>query len=286
MTTIRLALPKGRMQKAVAALLSDAGLTLRETERGYRPDLLGLGDVDTKVLKPQNVVGMLALGSRDIGFAGADWVAEMDGQVVELLDTQLDPVRIVAAAPEPLLVNGALPDRRLLIATELERITQAWIDRDGLDAQIVRTFGATEVFPPEDADCIVDITQTGATLRANDLAIVAELMRSSTRLYASAQALEVPEKREWCEALTLLIRSVLDARSRVMLEVNVTSDLLDGLVGILPCMKTPTVAALHGDAGYAVKVAVDRATLPTLIPRITQRGGTDLVVTPVSQIVA
>lgn len=274
------------MQKAIASLLADAGLSFRQTERGYRPALRGLGEVDTKVLKPQNVVGMLALGSRDIGFAGADWVAEMGAEVVELLDTGLDPVRIVAAAPEALLENGALPNQRLRIATEMERITRAWIERDGLNAQIIRTYGATEVFPPEDADCIVDITQTGATLRANDLSIVAELMRSSTRLYASAQALEVPEKREWCEALTLLLRSVLDARSRVMLEVNVTPDLLDGLVAILPCMKTPTVAQLHGEAGYAVKVAVDRAILPTLIPRITQRGGTDLVVTPVTQIVA
>ena len=286
MTQIRLALPKGRMQKAVGRLLCDAGLSIRQTERGYRPDLVGLGDVDTKVLKPQNIVGMLALGSRDVGFAGADWVAELEADVVELLDTGLDPVRVVAAAPEALLQNGELPARPLLVASEFERISMNWVERDGLDARFVRTYGATEVFPPEDADCIVDITQTGSTLRANELTIVADLMRSSTRLYASRAALDDPAKRAWIDSLTLLLRSVLDARSRVMLEVNVTGDLLGGLISILPCMKTPTVAALHGDVGYAVKVAVDRGVLPTLIPRISQRGGTDIVVTPVTQIVA
>ncbi len=286
MTTIRLGLPKGRMQKAVTKLLSDAGVTLDQTERGYRPRLGGLGEVDTKVLKPQNVVGMLAVGSRDVGFAGADWVAELDAEVIDLLDTNLDPVRMVAAAPDSFLDNGALPSRPLIIASEFERITRAWVERDNLEATFLRTYGATEVFPPEDADCIVDITQTGATLRANELTIVAELMRSSTRLYASKRALEDPGKRSWIESFSLLLRSVLDARSRVMLEVNVTGDLLAGLIGILPCMKTPTVAELHGGSGYAVKVAVERAILPTLIPRISERGGTDIVVTPVSQIVA
>lgn len=285
MANIRLGLPKGRMQKGVFRLLEEAGITLQTTARGYRPTLGGLEEADVKILKPQNVVSMLHSGTRDVGFAGADWVAELGADVVEVLDTGMDKVRIVAAAPADSLEDGGLPKRHLVIASELERITTAWIARENIDARFLRTYGATEVFPPEDADCIVDITQTGATLHANDLAIVADLMQSSTRLYASTRAMEDPSKRAWIDAFALIIRSVLDARARVMLEVNVATDLLDAVVDILPCMKTPTVGQLHDGRGYAVKAAVPRDALPTLIPKISACGGTDIVVSPVSQIV-
>jgi ATP phosphoribosyltransferase len=274
------------MQSGVFALLADAGITVSTSARGYRPSLGGLDDVDVKILKPQNVVTMLHAGTRDVGFAGADWVAELGADLVEVVDTGLDNVRIVAAAPEAMLVDGALPAQHLVVASEMERLTRAWIEREGLDAEFVRTYGATEVFPPEDADCIVDITQTGSTLRANGLAIVADLMRSSTRLYASRRAMDDPDKRAWIDAFALVVRSVLDARSRVMLEVNVSADALDAIIEVLPCMKTPTVSQLHGASGYAVKAAVPRSALPTLIPALRARGGTDIVVSPVSQIVA
>lgn len=283
---IRFALPKGRMQDSVTQLMADAGVRLRASSRGYRP-LINLPGVETKVLKPQNIVEMLHHGSRDLGFAGGDWVREkgFEGSLVCVLDTGLDPVRIVAAAPRELLVDGALPKQPLRVASEYERLTRAWIAGGGLDATFVRSYGATEVFPPEDADCIVDNTATGATLEANGLKIVDELMRSSTRLYANPRALEVPEKRTLVEDLVLLLESVLQARKRVMIEVNVTRDRLDAVVAALPCMREPTIAALHGDAGYAVKAAVPRDELPRLIPALKAHGGTDVVVSKLDQIV-
>lgn len=283
---IRFALPKGRMQDSVTQLMADAGVRLRASSRGYRP-LINLPGVETKVLKPQNIVEMLHHGSRDLGFAGGDWVREkgFEGSLVCVLDTGLDPVRIVAAAPRELLVDGALPKQPLRVASEYERLTRAWIADGGLDATFVRSYGATEVFPPEDADCIVDNTATGATLEANGLKIVDELMRSSTRLYANPRALEVPEKRTLVEDLVLLLESVLQARKRVMIEVNVTRDRLDAVVAALPCMREPTIAALHGDAGYAVKAAVPRDELPRLIPALKAHGGTDVVVSKLDQIV-
>ncbi len=281
---VRLALPKGRMQDGVFALLGDAGIRVRLSERGYRPTI-SLGGFDTKILKPQNIVEMLHLGSRDLGFAGADWVDELQAELTELLDTGLDPVRIVAAAPKEIVVDGRLPTSRLVVASEYERMTRAWITRQGLDAVFVRSYGATEVFPPEDADCIVDNTATGSTLRANGLEIVDELMRSSTRLYAHPRALDVPEKRATIEHLVLLVRSVIEARRRVMVELNVPDARLEALVEILPCMREPTVSRLHGEAGYAVKAAVPRADLPALIPILKSRGGTDIVVSNLAQIV-
>jgi ATP phosphoribosyltransferase len=157
--SVRLALPKGRIQPGVTRLLSEAGIDLVSSERGYRP-LLSLAGFDVKLLKPQNIVEMLAAGSRDLGFTGADWVAELDADLVELLDTGLDPVRIVAAAPAALVEDGRLARKSLTIASEYERLTQQWIIGQELDARFVRSYGATEVFPPEDADCIVDNTST------------------------------------------------------------------------------------------------------------------------------
>ena len=282
---VRLGLPKGHMQEGVFSLLAEAGIRVRLGARGYRPTL-SLPGFDTKILKPQNIVEMLHHGSRDLGFAGADWVAELDGDLVELLDTGLDPVRIVAAAPTAILEEGnVLPQRPLVIASEYVQLTRRWIETAGLRATCVRSYGATEVFPPEDADAIVDNTATGSTLRENGLEIVDELMRSSTRLYANPRVLEDPVKRGRIETFVLLLRSVLEARRRVMLEVNVGSDQLEALVEVLPSMREPTIAALHGSAGYAVKSAVPRDELPRIIPLLKAQGGTDIVVSSLSQIV-
>ena len=282
--TLRLALPKGRMQDAVIVLLADAGIRVTPTARGYRP-AVSLPDCEAKILKHQNIVEMLEFGSRDVGFAGADWVEELGVEVMELLDTGLDPVSVVAAAPRGLFDRLDEVGRPLVIASEYETLTKAWIAQRGLDAEFVQSFGATEVFPPEDADVIVDNTATGSTLRANDLEIVDTVITSSTRLYASPQAMENAVKRERIEDLRLLLGSVLDARRRVMVEVSAPEDRLEEVVSLLPCMREATVAPLFGNSGYAVKAAVLRDELPKIIPAIKAAGGSDVVVTSISQIV-
>jgi len=281
---VRLGLPTGRMKDGVNTLLADSGIHLKMSDRGYRPQLDHPG-YEVKVLKPQSIVEMLHLGSRDVGFAGADWVHELRADLVELVDTKLDPVEVVAAAPEALLQDGKLPSQRLVVASEYETITREWIERTGLDAAFVRSYGATEVFPPEDADCIVDNTATGSTLRANNLAIIDVITRSSTRLYASPRAMRNPSKQKIIEHLVMLVQSVLAARERVMVEVNVDKQSLDGVIRALPCMREPTVSPLRGDLGYAVKAAVPRDRLALVIPEIKAAGGTDVAVTDLSQIV-
>jgi len=282
---IRFALPKGRMQIGVFALFKDAGIELREGPRNYRPEL-SLPGFEAKLLKPQSIVEMLHHGSRDLGFAGADWVAELSADLVELFDTGLDPVRLVAATPVQLLHGGELPKRRLVVASEYVRLAAGWASSAGLEAEVVRSYGATEVYPPEDADLIVDNTSTGSTLAANGLAIVAELMRSSTRLYANPRTLDDPTRRGRIEDLVMLLRSVVEARGRVMVEVNVSADKLESVIEALPCMREPTIAELHGEGGYAVRAAVPRKDLPHVIVEIKRRGGTDIVVTNLSQLVA
>ncbi len=286
--TVRFALPKGRMASGVQKLLADAGIRVSETARDYRPSV-GLDGFTVKILKPRAIIEMIEAGSRDLGFAGADWVAEgrhdAGGDLVELLDTGLDPVRLVAAAPVDLLVNGWLPEGPLVVASEYVELTKRWIAAKGLNARLLPSYGATEVLPPEDADCIVDNTATGATLVANGLRIIDELMTSSTRLYANARALEDAGKREAIEGFVMLVKSVLEARRRVMIELNISAEGLESVVAVLPAMREATIAPTHGSGGFAVKAAVPRSELPKLIPAIKQRGGTDIVVTTPDQIV-
>ena len=281
---VRLALPKGRIQAGVLELLSAAGVTVRTGARGYRPSL-SLDGFETKLLKPQNIVEMLAAGSRDLGFVGADWVAEKGADLEELLDTGLDPVRVVAAAPSSLLADGRPARSPLVVASEYERLTRQWMERTGLEGSVVRTYGATEVFPPEDADAIVDNVATGATLAANGLEVFGEVMASSTRLYACRAALAQPAKRAAIEALTLLLESVLEARRRAMLDLNVGREALDRVVEALPCLDRPTIAGLAGQDGFAVRAAVPRSDLPRLVPALRALGASDLVVTRPEQIV-
>lgn len=281
---VRFAIPKGRMYDGVAKLLSDAGIKLRTSSRDYRPSL-SLPGFDVKILKPRAIIEMLDLGARDLGFAGEDWVREDDADLVELLDTGLDRVRLVAAVPERANEDELLNRDGAVVASEYVNITRRWIEQKGYNATLIRSYGATEVLPPEDADCIVDNTATGSTLDANNLRIIDELMISTTRVYASKQAMDNPAKREQIERFVLLVRSVLEARKRVMLELNVSSADLESVIEVLPCMRQPTVAPMHNSDGFAVKVAVLREQLTQVIPLIKARGGTDIIVTQPGQIV-
>jgi len=282
---IRLALPKGHIKDGVIQLLADAGISVQQRSRNYRPSF-SLSGYEVKILKPQSIVQMLDAGAREIGFTGADWVEELDADLEMLLDTGLDPVRLVAAAPPSVLdEDGSFPDRKLVVASEYERITKKWIEESDVNAEFLLSYGATEVYPPEDADCIVDVTETGATLRANNLQIVDELRHSSTCMFAHPDVLDKPEKKEKIDRFVILLRSVLEARKRVMLEVNVSDEYVDNIIDLLPAMREPTVSSLHGEDGYAVKVAVERDKLPHLVPEIKKRGGTDVIVTDISQII-
>lgn len=281
---IRLAIPKGRMHDEIARLLDDAGLKLSRSARDYRPTI-GLAGWDVKVLKPQAVIEMLAAGARDVGFAGADWVREQDADLVEIFDTGLDQVRLVAAAPASLLdSDGRLPVRPLTVASEYVRTARVWVAERGIEARVLRSWGATEVLPPEDADLIIDNTATGATLEANGLRIIDTLGTSTTRLFASRAAMESPTRRGGIENFASLLQAVLEARRRVLIELNVSAEALERVIEVLPCMREPTISPLHGGAGYALKAAAPRDSLARVIPVLRARGATDIVVTKPVQI--
>ena len=281
---IRIALPKGRMFDEIVALLKGAGITIRNSERGYRP-AISLKNFNAKILKPRNVISMLVADARDVGFAGADWLDEMGVELHEIIDTGLNPVRLVVAAPVELLENGQLPNRPLVVASEYPNIAQRWIESKGIDAAVLTTYGATEVFPPEDADLIIDNTSTGSTLRANGLQIIDEIMTSSTRLYASNEAMQNPAIKAQLEDLGLLLDAVLLARGRVMMDLNVASDKLDAVVAVLPSMRQPTISSLSTDGWHSVRSAVKRSDLADVIPKLKAAGACDIVTTSAEQLI-
>ncbi len=281
---VRMALPKGRMFDQVVDLLKGAGISIRNSERGYRPTI-SLPNFTAKILKPRNVISMLAAGARDIGFAGEDWIQETNTELVELLDTELNPVRLIVAAPHQILENGQLPKRKIVIATEYPALAKGWIQSNQLDATILQTYGATEVFPPEDADCIIDNTATGSTLRANGLAIIDEIMTSSTRLYASKAAMQNENIKPRIDDLVMLIQSVLQARTRVMMDLNVSQENLTAVVECLPSMRTPTIAPLRDSEWVAVRAAIPKNKLAEIIPKLKTAGACDIVTTPCQQLI-
>jgi ATP phosphoribosyltransferase len=275
MDKLRILIPKGRIFDNISRLFSEAGFPIYLADRTYRP-VIAADWMDAKIMKPQNVGELLELGSHDAGFTGIDWIRESGAAVEEILDLGFDRVRIVAAVPSG-LDDRVLKSKRLVAATEYVNLASAWLSASAYDYRILRTYGATEVFPPDDADMIIDNTSSGQTLRDNGLRIIDTLLESSTRFVASRAAMADREKRGRIEELAMLFRAVLAGREMVMLEMNVAKSAFQKLVAGLPSMRSPTVAPLFGDEGYAVKIAVKKSEVPDIIPRLKKLGAGDIV---------
>jgi ATP phosphoribosyltransferase len=287
MQTLKLLVPKGRIFDNIAKLFEEAGYPLKMGERAYRPGL-GADWLEVKVMKPQNVGELLEMGAHDAGFTGLDWIRESKSSVKEVLDLGFDRVKIVAAAPKGMQL-GELKDKTLVAATEYVNLAESWLKMRFKNYKIVRTYGATEVFPPDDADIIIDNSASGQTLVDNGLEILDVLLESSTRFVASERALENSWKREKIEELAMLFRAVLEGRSRVMLEMNVDKEHFKALVGGLPAMRSPTVSPLYdegaGSGGFAVKIAVKKNEVATLLPELKRLGAVDILEYPLRKVV-
>jgi ATP phosphoribosyltransferase len=270
------------MFTSLVALLGQAGLIVKEYERSYRPKADD-PRVELKILKPQNIPALVELGRHDLGFTGYDWIAESECQVATLDDLELEPVDIVAAAAE-----GWKPPKpgatALVVASEYENLSRRFLEQKGWPFRFVRSYGATEVFPPEDADLIVDNSATGQTLRENGLVIVEKLMSSSTRFIGGEISLKRPDVRQFAEDLVLLMRGVRAASSRVMLEMNVANGNLDEVIKLLPAMKSPTVMQL-ADGSHVLKAAVPQAEVPRLVPRLKALGASDILEYPIRKVI-
>ena len=281
MKKLSILLAKGRIYESVVELLKDVGISIYLPDRTYYP-ITNQDDLAFQVVKPQISSALLADNRADVAFSGKDWVFEngVQDQVEEIMDLGFDPVRIVVAVPETVDFD-ALLKKPVTIATEYQNLSRFWAKEKNVDGKIFRTWGTSEGFVQDNeqalAQILIDNTSTGSSLRANHLKICDTIMESSTRMYASKEALKDPEKKQKIMELKMLFEAVLAARNRVMLEMNVSKDNFDALIKGIPAMKSPTVSPLFGDNGYAVKIAVKKSEVPTLLPKLHQLGATDIL---------
>ena len=281
MEKLKILLAKGRIYESVYELLNDVGISIHLPERTYFPTT-NQKDLAFQVVKPQITSFLLSENKADLGFSGKDWVYEngVEDKVEEIMDLGLDPVRIVAAIPETKDLETLLKNS-VTIATEYQSLSKKWVESKKINGTIFRTWGTSEGFVQDTEDAmaqiLIDNTSTGSSLKANRLKIVDTLMESSTRMYASKEAMKNPQKKQKILELKMLFEAVLNARGRVMLEMNVAKDKFDSLVKVLPSMRSPTVSPLFGDNGYAVKIAVNKCEVPTLLPKLQSLGATDIL---------
>ncbi|MCF6301438.1 MAG: ATP phosphoribosyltransferase, partial [Proteobacteria bacterium] len=225
---IKMAIPKGKLQLEIVKLLEQIGLTFKGNERNYRP-LCSDPIFEIKLLKSQNIPKLVELEQHDIGFAGLDWIAEEAADVKILKSLGFNPVDIVACIPDD-WDYADLKKRKIIVATEYKLLSHTFLTKQGFDYQLIRSYGATEVFPPEDADMIIDNTSTGTTIVANHLKIVDTVYRSNTQFFANQACMENPEKKAIIDDMLVLINGVLNGRKRVLLEMNCSEDIIQGLV--------------------------------------------------------
>jgi ATP phosphoribosyltransferase len=289
---LKLVLPKGSLERATFDLFADADLRVqRGNDRDYRGSIDDPRIGSVAILRPQEIPTYVAEGLFDLGVTGEDWIAETGADVMPVTaleySKQTDrPIKIVLAAPRDAGIHrpeDLPPGSR--ISTELPNITRAYFERLGIPVRIFLSYGATEAKVPEIVDAIVDLTETGSTLRRNGMEIVDVLMESRTQLIANPAAYGDAAKRRAIDELTILLRGAIDARGRVLVKLNVSRENLDAVVDALPAMRAPTVSELAESGFFAVETVVAKATINVLIPELKSLGAEDILELPITKIV-
>jgi ATP phosphoribosyltransferase len=289
---LSLVLPKGSLERATFDLFDAADLTVRRaSERDYRASIEDPRIDRVRVLRPQEIPTYLEQGLFDLGITGRDWITETDADVVSLGELKYskataNPVRVIMAVPNdaPWRSVADLPEG-VRISTEFPAMTERFLQQHGVKARVVPSYGATEAKVPDIVDAIVDLTETGSSLRKNGLRILDTLLTSYTELVANREAYEDPQKRVAMEDIALLLQGVIRARGKVLLKLNVANGDLRQVLDIMPAMSSPTVTPLAGGEMHAVESVVAKHGVNTLIPAIKAAGARDILELPITKIV-
>jgi ATP phosphoribosyltransferase len=289
---LSLVLPKGSLEKATMQLFDAADLTVqRSSDRDYRASIDDPRIDRVRVLRPQEIPTYLEQGLFDLGITGRDWITETDADVVSLGELKYskataNPVRVIMAVPDgaPWQSVADLPEG-VRISTEFPALTKRFLDQHGVKATVVPSYGATEAKVPDIVDAIVDLTETGSSLRKNGLRILDTLLTSYTELVANREAYENAEKRAAMEDISLLLQGVIRARGKVLLKLNVAQGDLRKVLDIMPAMASPTVTSLAGGESNAVESVVAKRGVNTLIPALKAAGAHDILEIPITKIV-
>ncbi|HDL77580.1 MAG TPA: ATP phosphoribosyltransferase [Lentisphaerae bacterium] len=286
---IILGLPKGSLQETTFYILKKAGYTVTAGSRAYVPTVDD-PEIQARLIRAQEISRYVESGLLDAGITGYDWIVENDSDVVEVAELVyakqgLRPVRWVLAVPEDSPIRSVTDLQGKRIATEAVGLTRRYLKQHGVDAEVEFSWGATEVKVPELADAIVEITETGASLRANKLRIVDTVLESTTRIIANRRAWEDPWKQKKISNLALLMKGVLLAEGRVLIKMNVARDRLESVLGMLPAMHAPTINPLSEDRWVSVESVVEEITVREIIPRLKEAGASDIIELPLNKVV-
>lgn len=286
---LKLGIPAGSLQEATAELFRQAGYRITFSSRSYYP-AIDDPEIECILIRAQEMARYVQDGVMDAGLTGYDWITENRAQVVEVAELVYSkvsrrPTRWVLAVPESSPIRGPQDLQGKHIATEAVNLTTDYLTRHGVEAHVEFSWGATEVKPPQLADAIVEITETGSSLRANNLRIVDTLLESTPRLIANQAAWQEPWKRKKIENLALMLRGAMAAEGKVGLMMNVPEARLEEVVAALPALRTPTVSALANGGWIAVNTVIDEATVRDLIPRLKEAGASGIVEYPLNKII-
>ena len=286
---LKLGIPKGSLQEASLQLFKRAGYEITVNPRSYFPHIDD-EEIECMLIRAQEMARYVEDRVLDAGLTGKDWILENEADVVEIADLvyakqTLGKVRWVLAVPENSTIRSVKDLEGKTIATELVRVTQNYLARNGVRAKVELSWGATEVKPPVLADAIVEVTETGSSLRANGLRIVETLMESNTKFIANHMAWDDAAKRQKLETLIMLLKGAIEASGKVGLMMNVRRQDLDAVLGVLPALKRPTISDLTESDWVAVNTVIEEKTVREIIPRLKAANAQGIVEYPLNKIV-
>jgi ATP phosphoribosyltransferase len=296
---LRLVLPKGSLEQATLDLFAAADLSVtRASDVDYRATIEDPRVSEVRILRPQEIPLYVAEGLFDVGITGRDWIEERGSDVTTMgvltySKATSNPISVVLAVPtespvtsvEDLAAVATGADGALRVSTEYPELTRRYLESHGVRAEVSLSYGATEAKVPDIADCVVEITETGRALRAAGLKIVETLLVSHTELIANPTSAKDPDKRHAIGQLLTLLQGALEARGKVLVKLNVSSEHLPSVIELLPSLRSPTVSELFGGGGYAVETVVPKSEINVLIPALKDRGAMDIIELPLSKIV-
>jgi ATP phosphoribosyltransferase len=286
---LRLGLPKGSLQEATLALFKSAGFHITVSSRSYKPTIND-PELEVRLLRAQEIAKYVEEGFLDAGLTGLDWVQESRSKIQVVKDLPFNkatssPARWVLVVPENSKITQPAHLQGKRIATEAVNITKDYLARHKIKAHVEFSWGATEVKVPELVDAIVDITETGSSLRANKLRIVDTLLESYPQLVVNRQVWKKPHARRKFSTLALLLEGALNARAKVGLKMNVPTKKLDSLLKALPALRNPTVAPLANGAWVAIETVIDELVVREIIPQLKELGAEGIIEYPLNKVV-
>ena len=286
---LKLGIPKGSLEAATIELFRRAGFNITTSSRSYFP-AIDDPEIECMLIRAQEMARYVEDGVLDAGLTGRDWIAETGAVVVTIADLiyakqSFGKVRWVLAAPENSSFGSVKDLEGKVIATELVETTRKYLAANGVHAKVEFSWGATEVKPPELADAIVEVTETGSSLRANKLRIIETVLESNTQLIANCESMKDEWKRRKLEDVQMLLEGAINALGKVGLMLNVHRDDLEKVLGVLPALKRPTISHLSDRDWLAVNTILDESTVRSLIPRLKEAGAQGIVEYPLNKIV-